>query len=732
MAVTSVVNRNAQASTTPPPGAQKAADQFSKLAQQATRSGEAANATGSDAKNTAVKTDQSKVQGRGERDQDQGGQNHSGKQIRLVNGVRVTTTDGHVTGRVNIRSNNETNVTAGPQNTAMNTPEMKQATSAELRNPSQALPAAGPTAGPTAGSVVLTMPRLPEARSTRPGETSGKVSNDFASSGTTSSLIAEAAIRDQPDSGGSSDGGSGDQGGDTSGGNNSGEDLGSGDLGAGGIDGGGSGLPPGGRTSVAGAAPEEPEEPDEVDGVNDLGGVSEETRLQTTAEWRVTDPYFGLYPEEDDSISSLLAGIELSQRSEDQDVRDDQRSFIAMMRVPLKLFASYIISPGKDGPERNPPACGLTILRTPVAANFDTAKLSPEETAELIEALLASKIASSDRERLILNSIDFILNYAFTLLRSFYKSEDDLREAFALTTRHDIVDHIWDPSHHVFTLAALAENQLYQASSVELIRSPERDKVMDYFVSSADDPSRKANIIAVIMATGLPADEAMRKLDSGDATLAQQLERFLLTGQWRFRTPFANDEQNAAITSRFVDLELSQPNCNFEIVPRQMFDMANIPLRNRLKELADFLVTGESLTNHGIKMPAQLSVDESSDIIETLVESKNNIVRPEVILSNSAEFIKRYRYSGDSDKVSADYREAFALATRYNIERPISSAVTLLSQNNQDLLSSDSRDAVMAYFVSSSDDDSRKAAVANIMMTRSVSAGEAARDLDLG
>jgi hypothetical protein len=163
-----------------------------------------------------------------------------------------------------------------------------------------------------------------------------------------------------------------------------------------------------------------------------------------------------------------------------------------------------------------------------------------------------------------------------------------------------------------------------------------------------------------------------------------------------------------------------------------MFDMANIPLRNRLKELADFLVTGESLTNHGIKMPAQLSVDESSDIIETLVESKNNIVRPEVILSNSAEFIKRYRYSGDSDKVSADYREAFALATRYNIERPISSAVTLLSQNNQDLLSSDSRDAVMAYFVSSSDDDSRKAAVANIMMTRSVSAGEAARDLDLG
>jgi hypothetical protein len=214
MALAPVANRNTEAATTPPPAAQKkAADQFSKVAQQA-RSNEAANTSGSDGQKTAVKLDQSKVQGRGERDQNQGDQNHPGKQTRLVNGVRVTTTDGHVTARVNI-GNNDAKGAAGSQNAAMGMPEMKQATGAELRNLGQA--------SPTAGNAVLTMPRLPEARTTRLGETAGKVSSD-GSSATTSFLNTEAAIRGQQNGEGSSGGGGqqgkGDQGGDTPGGNN--------------------------------------------------------------------------------------------------------------------------------------------------------------------------------------------------------------------------------------------------------------------------------------------------------------------------------------------------------------------------------------------------------------------------------------------------------------------------------------------------------------------------------
>jgi hypothetical protein len=703
MALAPVANRDAQAVASPPPGAQKTAAQFSKAALQASRAGDAANTTGSDGRNTAVKADLSRVQSRGERDHNQSGQQlDQGVTVRYAGDQKITSNHGHVSSRVNVGGKPQTSsILAEPP-----------------RNTSQA--------APTAGKIVTTL-RILDNRSSRFSET-GKASTD-STTATTSLLNPELAVRGQQNNEGNSGGGNnnGNQ-------NNSSPDGNQGEDGAeentGDIGGIGNQPPRGGPP--AGAAPEEPEEPDEVDGVSNLGEVSEEARLQINEEWRATDPYFRLMPDKDDSISSLLAGIELSQRSEDKEVQDDQRSFIAKMRVPLKLLASCLISSYQEGPVGNPPACGLTIIRTPFPDVVGARRLSPEETAELIEALLASKIDSPDRERLVLNSIDFILNYSFALLADIYKSQDDLREAFALTTRHDIVDHSWDPNHHVFTLSALAENEIYQASSIELIRSPERDKVMEYFVSSMDDANRKANIIAVIMATGLPAEEAIRKLDAGDATLAQQLERFLLTGKWQFRTHFANIEQNAAITSRFVDFELSRPGCDVDLVMPRIFGFAPLTFKTTLKNFADFLVTGESTQNNGRKMPAQFSVDEALDLIESLVASKSNIVRPEAILSNSFAFITRYVYIGDSDKVFEDCREAFALARRHDVAQPISGAMRALSLRNQDLLNSDSRDAVMAYFLSSSDVDSRKAAVADNMMTRSVSAIEAARDLDLG
>jgi hypothetical protein len=463
MAVTSVVNRNAQAATTPPPGAQKAADQFSKVAQQATRSGEAANTKGADGQNTAVKTDQSKVQGRGERDQDQGDQNHSGKQIRLVNGVRVTTTDGHVTGRVNIRSNNETNVTAGPQNTAMNTPEMKQATGPELRNPSQALPAAGPTAG----SVVLTMPRPLEARSTRPGETSGKVSNDFASSGTTSSLIAEAAIRDQPDNGGSSDGGSGDQGGDTSGGNNSGEDLGSGDLGAGGIGGGGGNI---NRPTATGASPE----PDDV-------GVS---RIQLIANWLARHP--DLSEEQSAAITLRFVDLELSQPDYNFDMPE------LNLRDRLKTLARFLVT---EKQEERP---GWSAY---------SGQLSIDEAMQLIESLVESKRNKPEREAIIGFSAEFVRSCRYG--GGFEEVNADYREAFALASRHDIRRAMY------LMLLQLSQNADYNTLDLNLLRSPERDNVMAYFLSSADDPRRKASVSVIMMTEGMDAEEAGRQLDLG-------------------------------------------------------------------------------------------------------------------------------------------------------------------------------------------------------------------------
>jgi hypothetical protein len=257
MALAPVVNRNAQAAS--PPAVQKnAADQFSKATQQA-RPGEAANTKGADGQNTGVKTDQSKVQGRGERDQDQSGQNHPGKQTRLVNGMRVTTTDGHVTGRVKVGAD-DTKSAAGSQNTGTNRPEMRQAAGSEL-------PRIAGQASPIATNVVLTMPRALDSRSTRPGEMAGKATSDFGSNGTTSPLNAEAAIRGQQNGEGSSGGsggqqGGGDnQGGDTSSGNDSGDNAGGSDQDTGGFGGGGNIN----RPTATGASPDEPDDEGELE-----------------------------------------------------------------------------------------------------------------------------------------------------------------------------------------------------------------------------------------------------------------------------------------------------------------------------------------------------------------------------------------------------------------------------------------------------------------------------------
>jgi hypothetical protein len=260
MALSPVVNRDTQAATSTPPAAQKkAADQFSRATEK-TRSGETASSSGGDGKSTSVKADQSKVHGR-DGDKEQGGQQHSQRATvkYLPDGTRVTLKDGHVINRMNAGGSNETNGTTGSQNTALN----RQATGSEqLRSPGQASP-------PAAG-VVLTMPRAPDGRTARPGETAAKGSSEGNTSSTTL-MNAEAAVGGQQNSDGSSGGGgqkgSGDQGGDTTGGNDSGNDAGGGDQNAGGFGGGRGNI---NRPTATGASPEDPDNPsDEEQSLND-------------------------------------------------------------------------------------------------------------------------------------------------------------------------------------------------------------------------------------------------------------------------------------------------------------------------------------------------------------------------------------------------------------------------------------------------------------------------------
>ncbi len=210
MTISPIVNRDT-ATANPPATQNKAANEFSKLTHQA-RAGEAASTASSDGKNTSVKSGQSKVQSRGERDQEQGGQKHGDRLTRIVDGVRITLENGHVIGRVKLGSNSEANVTAYLPPTAPNTrlklPEIREASgqvsdSEPPRSTGQVMP--------VAASVVFAIPRSFDARSHRSGEafsrTGGKSAGDFGPTGTSTFVNAETNIHGQQDSGDSSSGG---------------------------------------------------------------------------------------------------------------------------------------------------------------------------------------------------------------------------------------------------------------------------------------------------------------------------------------------------------------------------------------------------------------------------------------------------------------------------------------------------------------------------------------------
>jgi hypothetical protein len=235
MALAPVAYRDAHAAASPATFAQRTVgDQFLTLAEK-TRISEAAIASGLDGENSSVKGDLSKVQSRSERAKDQGDRQHQVTQTRVINGQRVTMTEGRVSSRVNVGHN-------GSKGTIATT----AITSEPLRNMSLALSTSGK---------MIQVARSLDSRSPRLGE---KIKPPAVGlNGTTGLLNADAGIRVQQNND-SSSGGGGDQQGqsdqsdDTIGGNQGGGDNSGGrNHGNGGIGGGGGSNigpnPPGGN-----------------------------------------------------------------------------------------------------------------------------------------------------------------------------------------------------------------------------------------------------------------------------------------------------------------------------------------------------------------------------------------------------------------------------------------------------------------------------------------------------
>jgi hypothetical protein len=159
------------------PASQSSAAQFDKASKHAAREGEAQNSDYANSLTNAVKQSLSKIQNRDGKDESD--QHHLGKQVKVTNGLTVTTEGGKVTFRVNLGTGepqNKAGDAAGTEATATQNPNMKshdmRQESGKATDPhvlphlNQDLPAAGKfTPSPT---------RAFMARNTRLGETASK------------------------------------------------------------------------------------------------------------------------------------------------------------------------------------------------------------------------------------------------------------------------------------------------------------------------------------------------------------------------------------------------------------------------------------------------------------------------------------------------------------------------------------------------------------------------------
>jgi hypothetical protein len=408
----------------------------------------------------------------------------------------------------------------------------------------------------------------------------------------------------------------------------------------------------------------------------------DELLFERIVRWRNVEQHVELNDELAKTINILLATIEYSHDDYNYDALEGR------LRFNLKSLAVF--------------------LRHDV---WQGSALSNDETFLLISTLLHSKSGMPQCEEIVANSAAFILNYPYRSRgrnSGIEETKREFRAAIELTAIHNIQNYFGNPYHFVFLLRALEESTDYAALPQDMLSSPVGDDVMNYFVSSSDTPQRKAAVAVEMLSAYLHSPRIENWHD--------------------IALPFSlSDEQTDAVNEFLADIELSQ-RTHYD------FNAQNGSFRIFLKALAAFLMSDKD-------WGSSLSAGETAEQIQLLLASKNNMRSPgrEEIICNSASFIMSFPYKGDPanpDKLTADYREAFALAKTHDISETLLAEFSELRQtqdymnSDEDLLAYDDRNAVMAYLVSSDESARRKAAVAMVMMRLGLPADEAAVQLD--
>ncbi len=652
MALAPLVTRDAQTPVPPSSPAQsRVVKEFSTAAKQA-RADEAASSKGADGQNAVFNPSQHRVQGRGDgkKDQNQGDQHHHlVVTVRYTaDGQKIVTSDGHVT-RTKIGGDDANGLETSSLPGTGRRQDSGQSVGAEtLRNPAPL--------SPGATNVALSMPRNVDVRSPRHSDTAAKGAAEGGTA-STSVLNAEAAIHNQQSGGGSPGGGSQQgQGGDTTGGNDSNDNAGGGDQNTGGIGGGGRGTI---RPTATGANPEEPDD-------------DAARRARLTAEWR--PDHLGISRELRADITSRFVELELSQ----PDYNFDYPRFY--FRAELLALAKFLVTTNQ---------LNLGSKRVSIG------QLSLDEAIELIKSLLEAKRNTPGRDEIVQYSSQFIRIHIYKGVTE--EANADYREAFALASRHDIRQSLTE------LFLQMGETEEYKTLNLNFMRSPARDAVMDYLISSSDSLEQK---IAVAIDMMPP-----RYVELWQAVAAP----FTLTS-----------EQNDAISELLLGLEVSHWQ-DYD------FNTETVPFRFFLKTLAAFLM--------GQGQGMRLSLDETSYQLDALLNSKSGLPECEAIICNSASFIMAFPYKAHSarpDKAIEDYGETINLAIRHDIREPLVDEFSQLyrlrdfAELDVDLLAAPEFESVMAYFVSSSDSPNRKAAIAVVMLTTGLTLDEARRNYEMG
>ncbi len=167
------------------PPSQGSAEQFDKASKHAAREGEAQRSDYANSLTNAINQGLSKMQNRDGKDESD--QHHLGKQVKVANGLRVTTEGGRVTLRVNLGTSEPQNKASDTAGTEATSPQNPKAKTLEMR------PESGRASDPkvlphlnqdlsAAGKLASLPTRVLLTRTTRLGETASKADRKIGDS----------------------------------------------------------------------------------------------------------------------------------------------------------------------------------------------------------------------------------------------------------------------------------------------------------------------------------------------------------------------------------------------------------------------------------------------------------------------------------------------------------------------------------------------------------------------